>query len=236
MTRGPEQPFPVWLHADARPDDFPAIERALDYPNGLLAFGGDLSGDRLLAAYRRGIFPWYVEGQPIQWWSPAPRAVLYPDKLHLTRRLRRKLRQGRFRVTVNRVFAEVIDACAAPAEGRESTWITPEMARAYLALHERGHAWSVESWCGDTLAGGVYGICLGRMFFGESMFTRVTDGSKVAIAGLCSLGFGVIDCQFPTPHLESLGAECISRSQFKSHLGELCMLRAPDAPNGLLEF
>lgn len=197
---------------------FPDPSQALQEPNGLLAFGGDLSAPRLLAAYRSGIFPWYQAGQPILWWSPDPRAVLDPAAVHLSRSLRRTLRRGHFRVTFDTAFAEVIRCCALPTAARGDTWITPAMQNAYVALHELGYAHSVECWQDGQLVGGLYGVALGGIFFGESMFARVSDASKVALAHLCArhrdLGFVMIDCQVGNPHTFSMGARELRRDDF----------------------
>ncbi len=215
---------------------FPPVEAALREPDGLLAIGGDLHPRRLLRAYRAGIFPWYGEGQPILWWSPDPRAVLLPQRLHVSRSLRRTLRRGTFRVTVDRDFAAVIEACATvPRRGQDGTWITPEMAEAYRRLHVLGHAHSVEVWTREgELAGGLYGVAIGRVFFGESMFSRRTDASKVALVALCRMllawGYRLIDCQVRSPHLERLGAELVPRRAFVRALERLCPLQpAPEA-------
>jgi leucyl/phenylalanyl-tRNA--protein transferase len=198
--------------------DFPPVETALSDPPGLLAAGGDLSPEWLLAAYRRGIFPWYTANQPILWWSPDPRLVLIPGELRITRSLRRTLRQQRFEVRFDTAFAAVVAACAEPRVPDIGTWITAEMRDAYLRMHELGYAHSVESWVGDELVGGLYGLALGRAFFGESMFSRRPDASKVALAHLaCYLerqDFAVIDCQMTTAHLLSLGAREMPRSDF----------------------
>lgn len=221
---------PFWLNF-ADPEDFPAVEFALRDPDGLLAVGGDLTVTRLLAAYRRGIFPWYSDDQPILWWSPDPRMVLFPEKLHLSRSLRKTLRHNRFRLTVDHDFEAVIRACAEPRPHQPGTWITPEMRAAYLRLHRTGHAHSVEAWLDGELAGGLYGVAIGRVFFGESMFTRVTDASKVAFAGftrfLQAAGFGLIDCQVHSEHLASLGAEPIPRPRFTDLLTRLCSAPSP---------
>lgn len=192
---------------------------ALALEDGLLACGGDLSVDRLLLAYRMGIFPWYSEGDPILWWSPDPRMVLFPKEFHLSRSLGRVLRSGRFTVTMDTAFEPVVTACAETrGAGRESTWITPEMVEAYIALHRAGYAHSVECWEGGALAGGLYGISLGACFFGESMFSAVSNASKVALAVLVSKltdwDFRLLDCQLPNPHLRSLGAREIPRARF----------------------
>ena len=210
---------------NSSPDAFPDPERALDRPNGLLATGGDLDPRRLLCAYRRGIFPWFTDGQPILWWSPDPRAVLWPDTLRIGRTLRRTMRREAFTLSVDMAFDRVIRECAAPRPGQDGTWITREMEEAYARLHRAGHAHSVECWHGTELAGGLYGVAIGRVFFGESMFSRVTDASKIALAHLCALGFGLIDCQLPNPHLARLGAVEVGRHRFLALLDELC--RAP---------
>ena len=202
---------------------FPAPELA--EPDGLLAVGGDLSPVRLLTAYAQGIFPWYAEGAPLLWWSPAPRLVLLPAEFHLPRRLRRTIASGRFTVTADTAFAEVVAACATASGRREQgTWITPEMRRAYVRLHELGYAHAVECWQQNELVGGLYGVCLDRMFFGESMFSRVTDASKVALAALVDqalrLGIGAIDCQMTTAHLLRFGARELDRPAFQALLDE----------------
>ncbi len=212
------------LQTEDPPEDFPDPEQALDDPNGLLALGGDLSPGRLLAAYRRGIFPWYEAGQPIMWWSPDPRAVLLPGELHVSRSLRRTLRSERFTVSTDRDFAGVITACA-ETRALQGTWITSEMRTAYLQLHELGHAHSIETWQADKLVGGVYGIAIGRVFFGESMFSTERDASKVALAGLMEQlverGFGLLDCQIETGHLQSLGSRLMARNDFISAVSRL---------------
>lgn len=205
---------------------FPAVERALREPNGLLCAGGDLSAERLLAAYRQGIFPWFSAGDPILWWSPDPRMVLFPEEFRIARSLRRTLRSRRFEVRLDSAFAEVIRACAeTPRAGQPGTWITREMQEAYCRLFERGFAHSVETWEDGRLVGGLYGIAIGRMYYGESMFSRVSDASKLAAAHLARFlaaeGFGMIDCQMHTPHLASLGAREIPRAEFLRQLREL---------------
>lgn len=197
---------------------FPDPREALADPNGLLAIGGDLSPARLLQAYRHGIFPWFSPDDPILWWSPDPRTVLFPDQIKIHRSLRKTLKNHPFDTHVNRDFAAVLHACAAPREHQSGTWITPEMQQAYLRLHSMGYAFSVESWRDNVLAGGLYGVKIGHVFFGESMFTRVSDASKAALIALCqgALGFvpAVVDCQFSTDHLLSLGATPIPRHEF----------------------
>lgn len=204
---------------------FPPLSLALREPNGLLAAGGDLSIDRLLEAYRSGIFPWFSEGDPILWWSPDPRMVLFPAELKISRSLAKTLRRKRFRVTADRAFGAVIEACRAPRPGQDGTWITSQMSAAYHQLHEAGHAHSVEAWLDNELAGGLYGVALGRAFFGESMFARVSDASKVAFVALvrqlARWRFGLIDCQMNTRHLASLGAREIPREDFARRLASL---------------
>ncbi|MBI2989172.1 MAG: leucyl/phenylalanyl-tRNA--protein transferase [Deltaproteobacteria bacterium] len=194
-------------------------------PDGLLAVGGDLSSERLLLAYKLGIFPWYSEGQPILWWSPDPRLVLELEEFHISRRLRQILKKGGFKVTFDKAFKSVIEACASvPREGQDGTWITPEMQAAYIHLHRLGFAHSVESWFDGELAGGIYGVSLGRCFFGESMFSYKSNASKVALATLVeqlkAWEFHMLDAQVTTPHLLSLGAKEIPRSIFLKRLGE----------------
>ncbi len=218
---------------DATPPSapFPDPARAEQEPNGLLAFGGDLSPVRLLNAYRAGIFPWYGPGQPILWWSPDPRTVLYPERLRVTRSLHKSLRNGGFLASVDRAFEAVVEACAAPREGTQGTWITPEMATAYARLAAAGHAHSVEVWRDNELVGGLYGVALGRVFFGESMFSRVRDASKIALAHLVDrllqAGFRLIDCQVASAHLTSLGAELIPRREFNRMLERWAMEADP---------
>jgi leucyl/phenylalanyl-tRNA--protein transferase len=199
-------------------DPFPPVEEAMREPNGLLAAGADLSPRRLLDAYRRGIFPWFGDEDPLLWWSPDPRMVLFVDELHVSRSLRKTIRSGRFTVTADRAFSGVMLGCAAPREQQDGTWITTEMRAAYARLAAMGYAHSVESWVDDELAGGLYGVAIGRVFFGESMFARVTDASKVAFVALVRhlhrWGFRLIDCQMPTAHLSSLGAREIPRAEF----------------------
>ena len=211
---------------------FPPVHLALDEPNGLLAVGGDLSPERLLAAYRAGVFPWFEEDQPILWWSPDPRALLFPETLTVRRSLRKRIRNGGFTVTFDRVFPQVIDACAAPRGGQHGTWITRGMKRAYTELYDRGYAHSVEAWHDGRLAGGLYGVAMGRAFFGESMFSRVADSSKVAlvylVGQLADWGYHFVDAQVPSPHLARMGARNVSRTDFVARLGRALAAPAPE--------
>jgi leucyl/phenylalanyl-tRNA--protein transferase len=210
----------TWLAPDGDREWFPPLEQALDEPEGLLAAGGDLSPARLLAAYRHGIFPWYSAGQPLLWWSPDPREVLLPGEFRRSRSLGKTLRNRGFEVTFDREFAAVIDACATRREHSAGTWITPEMHGAYCELHARGFAHSVEVRLKGALVGGLYGVLLGQVFFGESMFSRERDASKAALAHLVErglvAGLQLIDCQLPTPHLRSLGSRPMPRSAFSA--------------------
>lgn len=212
----------TWLSPKDAVEWFPPLEQALDEPAGLLAAGGDLSPARLLAAYQRGIFPWYSPGQPVLWWAPDPRAVLFPNEFRLTRSLAKTLRNRGFELAVNRDFRGLIEGCAAPRARSIGTWITPEMLSAYVELHRRGFAHSVETWLGGKLVGGLYGVRLGGVFFGESMFARERDASKAALAHLVELslaeGIAVIDCQLASRHLESLGSRTIPRVRFQALL------------------
>ena len=201
---------------------FPPLEAAARVPNGLLAVGGSLRPERLIAAYRRGIFPWFGEGEPVLWWSPDPRCVLFPESFHVSRSLRRTLNRGRFRMTRDIDFAGVVDGCAEPRPGSPGTWIVPDMVAAYTELFRLGCATSFECWEGDALVGGIYGVRLGGVFFGESMFSRRSDASKVALHAVARCGeFGLIDCQMPNPHLRRLGAETIERARFARLLERL---------------
>jgi len=202
--------------------EFPPPELA--EPNGLLAIGGDLSPGRLIEAYRLGIFPWYSEEDPILWWSPSPRLVLFPEEYHLSKRLARFIRKNPFTITVDKSFEDVIKNCALPQKNREETWITSDMKRSYCHLHEIGYAHSIECWEGSNLAGGLYGIILDRVFFGESMFSNVSNGSKVALHYLVrhalNRGIKMIDCQIKTEHLLRFGALEISGDEFREKLSE----------------
>jgi leucyl/phenylalanyl-tRNA--protein transferase len=210
---------------------FPDPALAETEPNGLLAVGGDLSPRRLVNAYREGIFPWYSTGQPILWWSPDPRLVLRPQAFHLSRSLRKTLRSDRFQVSLDADFGAVIRGCAAPRPGADDTWIVPEMITAYERLHALGLAHAAEAWRDGELAGGLYGVALGRAFFGESMFSQATDASKVAFAHLArrlaAWGYALIDCQVHTPHLASLGAVTMPRALFLAEVA--AAVRAPPA-------
>lgn len=213
---------------DLQPDacDFPNVSQALDEPNGLLAVGGELSPQCLVRAYRHGIFPWYSDAQPILWWSPDPRMVLFPSELRVSRSLRKTLRRKPYRVTMDHAFEQVIEACAAPRRDEAGTWITSEIMAAYSQLHHQGLAHSVEVWCDGQLAGGLYGVAIGKVFFGESMFHRSRDASKVAFVSLVlqldEWGYRLIDCQVATEHLASLGAREIPRQDFIRMLAQYC--------------
>jgi leucyl/phenylalanyl-tRNA--protein transferase len=213
---------------------FPDVTTALTDPNGLLAAGGDLSPQRLIAAYRRGIFPWSSGDEPLLWWSPDPRMVLLPDAIRITRSLTKTLRHAPYEVRLDTAFDAVIAACAtAPRNGQNGTWITDDMRAAYGELHRLGFAHSVETWIDGKLAGGLYGIAIGRAFYGESMFAHVRYASKIALAHLCATlkvrGFGIIDCQMETAHLASMGARPINRHEFTERLDVLCASNEPPA-------
>lgn len=216
----------AWLSDADSPDAFPPVANALTEPEGLLAAGGDLSRDRLLAAYVRGIFPWYDEGQPVLWWSPDPRCILWPDQLHISRRLRQQLRNSKAEIRFNTAFASVVEQCAGKRRSQQGTWITQEMKAAYQDLHNEGWAHSIEVWANDELAGGLYGLCIGRVFFGESMFSAKANASKMAMIGLTrhmlANGLDLVDCQVVSPHLLTLGATTVSRQEFTSFLTEAC--------------
>lgn len=206
-------------------EPFPPTDNALKDPNGLLAVGGDLSAERLLHAYQRGIFPWYEEGEPILWWTPDPRAVLFPSEFRVSRSLRKFLNKCEWTLSVNSCFDNVVAACADLTEQRSATWISSDIAMAYSTLHRMGYAQSIEVFEGDDLVGGLYGVTLGRVFFGESMFSRRTNASKVALHYLCSKDpfpdLELIDCQMPNSHLETLGMTLISRLDFETRLQDL---------------
>ena len=218
----------TWLDRD---DPFPPVETALKNPNGLLCAGADLSPERLLAAYRRGIFPWYSGDEPILWWSPDPRMVLYCDEIKVPRSLAKSRRNRGYRIAIDCSFEQILAGCSASRKDGTGTWLGQDMRQAYLVLHRAGHAHSFETWQGDRLVGGLYGIAIGRAFFGESMFSRATDASKVALLCLVETlrerGFPMIDCQQRTPLLASLGAREIPRRQFQRRLAALVNYAEP---------
>ncbi|MFV1982755.1 MAG: leucyl/phenylalanyl-tRNA--protein transferase [Thiohalomonadales bacterium] len=217
--------IPFWLET-SEPEIFPDTRYALDEPDGLLALGGDLSLIRLTSAYQKGIFPWYTSGQPIMWWSPNPRSVLIPENVHISHSLRKTLKKNWFSVTFDQDFSTVISKCSTARS--EGTWITLEMQQAYIELHQAGLAHSVEVWADNKLVGGLYGIALDKVFFGESMFSTMNDVSKIALVKLCQKlsddGFKIIDCQVHSEHLTSLGAELITRTKFNNLLQLNCQL------------
>jgi leucyl/phenylalanyl-tRNA--protein transferase len=219
----------TWLD---RHDPFPPVEAALKDPNGLLCAGADLSVQRLLAAYGGGIFPWYSGDEPVLWWSPDPRMVLFCEELKVSRSLAKSMRNKGYEVRIDSAFSRVIKACAAPRGGETGTWLGKDMLAAYIALHRAGHAHSFETWQGKELVGGLYGVSIGRMFYGESMFSRGTDASKVALVALVeelrARGFPLIDCQQRTPLLASLGAREIPRRQFLRRVAAL--VNYPEQP------
>jgi len=229
-----------WLRPGDPPTAFPPVETALEEPDGLLCAGGDLSPERLLEAYRRGIFPWFSAGQPILWWSPDPRMVLFTDELKVSRSLAKSIRNKGYELRFDTAFGAVLEGCAAPRSARDAdamnasdagTWLGAPMRAAYTALHDAGYAHSVETWRDGALVGGLYGVALGRMFYGESMFARETDASKVALVRLVTLlhgqGVPLIDCQQETQHLATLGAKAIPRTRFAAILRELIHSAAP---------
>jgi len=223
-----------WLADDRL--DFPLPEQALAEPDGLLCAGGDLRPERLERAYRQGIFPWYEAGSPILWWCPDPRTILRPSQFHVSRSLRRRINRSDYRITLNQAFDAVVSGCAAPRAYATGTWITAEMHAAYAALHERGLAHSLEVWMdegeGPLLAGGIYGVALGRCFFGESMFSGRSNGSKLALYHLMqfmqSHDMPLLDCQLSNPHLQRLGATRMRRAAFLAEIGPLCDQGGPD--------
>lgn len=216
----------IWLTENDAANSFPDVDNALSEPDGLLAAGGDLSAERLLSAYARGIFPWYEEGQPILWWSPDPRCVLWPAELHISRRLRQQLRNSSAELTFNRAFGDVVRLCASKRRSQQGTWITADMMRAYEGLHDDGWAHSIEIRDDGELIGGLYGICIGKVFFGESMFSRKANASKMAMLGLTShmqsSGLELIDCQVVSRHLVALGAKLMPRADFSAFLEHAC--------------
>ena len=221
-----KSPRITWISADDPPESFPNVEMASNTPNGLLATGGDLSEARLLHAYRHGIFPWFSEGQPILWWSPDPRCVIKPDNLHLSRRLTRYFKNSGFEITFNRCFSDVLAGCSKSRIGQDSTWITDEMYSAYSNLHDNQWAHSIEVWRDGQLLGGLYGLAIDKVFFGESMFSDVTNASKAAMLGLCSIlvanDFVLFDCQVESPHLLRMGAKLIPRHEMTEILSVSC--------------
>jgi leucyl/phenylalanyl-tRNA--protein transferase len=229
MTR-----LPIAVIEPGAPLVFPPVTRALREPNGLLAVGGDLAPQRLLAAYRQGIFPWFGDDEPVLWWSPDPRCAFATDAVHVSRSLRRQLLRSEWTLTFDRAFDAVIEACAAPRGDRHGTWIVPSMSDAYRTLHALGHAHSVEVWDGERLVGGLYGVGIGRMFCGESMFSRAIGGSKAALVGLCAVlreaGCPWLDAQVGNPHLYALGAIDLPRATFVDELARLAAL--PDLAAG----
>lgn len=235
----------AWLDPGDPPDTFPDLADALAEPDGLLAAGGDLGSARLIEAYGRGIFPWYEEGQPILWWSPDPRCVLRPHELHVSRSLRRAVRKSSFEIRCNTAFSDVIQACAELRPSQTGTWITRDMIAAFERLHAEGWAHSIEVWNGDELAGGVYGIAIGGVFFGESMFSRRTNASKFAMLALSRIlsdnDFVLLDCQVVSPHLTTLGARMIPRQEFAAILATACQPEQtfenwPDTPIKVAEL
>lgn len=210
----------AWIDDTTAP--FPPVHKALQYPNGLLAAGGDLSPDRLINAYRQGIFPWFNEDDPILWWSPDPRCILLPEHCIISKSLRKKILKMEFKLTLDQAFESVVRACAAPRKQQQETWISEQMIFAYHRLFKMGVAHSVEVWKDEQLVGGLYGLSIGSLFFGESMFSRANDASKIAFVYLCKQlkhwNFTFIDCQVPSEHLHSLGAQLISRQKFLSLL------------------
>ncbi|MBK5943716.1 MAG: leucyl/phenylalanyl-tRNA--protein transferase [Halorhodospira halophila] len=223
-----------WLNEHTPDEPFPSADQALADPNGLLAVGGDLSAERLMAAYRNGIFPWYGEGQPILWWSPDPRGIFLPGDFHVSRSLRRRLNQTRMTVTLDTEFEAVMAGCAAPRPDQDGTWITREMIAAYTELHHLGCAHSAEVWLEGELVGGVYGVALNGAFFGESMFSRMEDASKVGLtwltAQLWRWGFQLFDCQMSNPHLARLGVRQIPRSEYLARLDRALQASHRDSP------
>ncbi len=215
-------PYPLHPHLTT----FPAAHLALTEPDGLLAVGGDLSRERLLNAYQQGIFPWFSDDQPILWWSPDPRCVIYPRQLKVSRSMKKVLRKGEYRITFDSAFEHVMRACAAPRDDQQGTWITEEMFQAYSALHRQGDAHSVECWHQGKLVGGLYGIAIGQVFFGESMFSHRSNASKAAfitlVEQLIEWDYQLIDCQLQSEHLESLGAQAIPRTTFLEQLNIHC--------------
>ena len=226
--------IPVWIDPQSTECRFPDVSLALTEPNGLLAIGGNLTPQCLLSAYAQGIFPWYNAGQPVLWWCPDPRSVLYPDEIKISRSLKKTINKQEFAVTLDTAFTQIIESCAAARPGANGTWITREMKNAYCHLFELGYAHSAEAWCDGKLVGGLYGVAMGGVFFGESMFFRMRDASKVAFACLARQldiwGYQLIDCQISSQHLASLGAREISRREFSKLLGNVLAFQGQPAP------
>lgn len=226
--------IPVWIDPRDNDCEFPDVSLALAEPNGLLAIGGNLSSKCLLRAYEHGLFPWYSDGQPILWWSPDPRSVLFPKEIRVSRSLARIINKNIFTITLDTAFTQVIEACSKPRPDATGTWITREMKKAYGLLFESGHAHSAESWLDGELVGGLYGVAIGRVFFGESMFYRKRDASKVAfihlVRQLDAWGYRLIDCQISSEHLGSLGAREMDRRDFCAVLADACKLKGHPAP------
>lgn len=224
-------PSLVWIPEDAPADSFPPVAQALVQPNGLLCAGGDLSVERLITAYQQGIFPWYGEDEPLLWWSPNPRTLISTDSFHVSRSMRRFLKQHPYRISIDQAFAETISACAAPRAQSAETWITDEMRDAYIALHTAGHAHSLEIWEDNELVGGIYGVAVGGAFCGESMFSRRTNTSKLALWTLLQQlnrwGFTVFDCQLWNDHLASLGAYELNRDDYIQQLKHASQTKSP---------
>lgn len=217
----------IFLHQlNSSTPDFPPVDQALDEPNGLLAFGGRLNTETLLSAYSQGIFPWFNPGEPVLWWSPDPRMVIKPESIHISRSMKKEMRRQRYRLTIDQDFKSVMHQCRTIREQAEGTWISDDMETAYNQLHKEGYAHSVEVWDGDELVGGIYGLALDRIFFGESMFSKQPNTSKLAIIHLCQFlanqGIQWLDCQVPNPHLETLGGIYMPRSEFTKKLKTCC--------------
>lgn len=219
-----------FIHPQDKSFRFPNVELALDEPNGLLAFGGDLSPERILSAYTKGIFPWFSDDQPILWWSPDPRLVLFPKKIHVSRSLKKAMNKSNLIITFDSAFSQVIEACSQPRQKQQGTWITSEMKASYNKLHKMGYAHSFEAWDNENLVGGLYGIAIGSVFFGESMFSRQTNASKICFVNAINLlskwNYQLVDCQVETEHLQSFAAENIARQHFSDLLAKLTQLPA----------
>jgi leucyl/phenylalanyl-tRNA--protein transferase len=235
----------TWIRSDDPPEAFPDIESDSDLADGLIAAGGDLSTQRLLYAYRHGLFPWYDSDQPILWWSPDPRCVVLPESFRISRRTRRSLNNCKYRIQFNTAFSDVVDGCAKKRPGQPGTWITPDMRAAYQALHDQNWAHSIEVWNPAGLVGGLYGLAIGRVFFGESMFSLATNASKAAMLALCQVllknNFALLDCQVESPHLMTLGATLMPRRQFAATLEIACRQDSqftdwPEASRDITEF